>query len=261
MSCTNSRHSDIQAAASVFREAAKANGGVVPKIADGVEMYVAAASSRVQDAAEASGDWQILRDAGARFLISGCGPCIGLGVGLLEAGEIGISASNRNFVGRMGSREAFAYLGSPEVVAASALKGVITGPQTYEGSENWTGIDHGYGNGQPRTIESQIDDMVKQMDSLVDRVESTESESSAVELLPGFPESVGGEIVFMDKDNQDTDQIYPGSMTYKSNVSKEDMAKACMTNYDPNFQSVIKPNDILVSGYNFGSGSSREQES
>ncbi|KAF5666733.1 hypothetical protein FCIRC_10088 [Fusarium circinatum] len=47
-------------------------------------------------------------------------------------------------------------------------------------------------------------------------------------------------------------------MTYESNVSKEAMAKACMRNYDPYFQKVIRPNDILVSGNGFGYGSSRE---
>lgn len=63
----------------------------------------------------------------------------------------------------------------------------------------------------------------------------------------------------MDIDSQDTDQIYPRSMTYESNVSKEAMAKACMKDYDPDFQKVIRPNDILVSGNGFGCGSSREQ--
>ncbi|EWG41041.1 homoaconitate hydratase [Fusarium verticillioides 7600] len=59
-------------------------------------------------------------------------------------------------------------------------------------------------------------------------------------------------------DNQDTDQVYPGSMTYESNVSKELMENACMRSYDPDFQKVIRPNDILASGNGFGCGSSRE---
>ena len=78
VSCTNSRASDIRAAARVFRDAAEANGGVVPKIADSVKLYVAAASAAEQEAAEAAGDWQVLVEAGAQPLIAGCGPCIGL---------------------------------------------------------------------------------------------------------------------------------------------------------------------------------------
>ena len=102
VSCTNSRASDLIAAAKVFKDAAKNNNGIVPKVAEGVSFYVAAASMPEQLAAEESGAWQTMLDAGAKALPAGCGPCIGLGTGLLEPGEVGISASNRNFKGRMG---------------------------------------------------------------------------------------------------------------------------------------------------------------
>ena len=78
VSCTNSRASDLAAAAKVFKDAAKANSGAIPKIADGVQFYVAAASASEQEAAEAAGDWQAILDAGAQPLPAGCGPCIGL---------------------------------------------------------------------------------------------------------------------------------------------------------------------------------------
>src|SRR6266571_3140454 len=64
-------------------------------------------------------------------LASGCGACIGLGRGLVEKGETAISATNRNVKGRMGDREALVYLGSPAVVAASALAGFICGPKDF----------------------------------------------------------------------------------------------------------------------------------
>jgi homoaconitate hydratase len=120
LSCTNGRGSDLAAAARVLAG---------NKIADHVELYIAAASDQVQAESEACGDWQKLIAAGAQVLPAGCGPCIGMGAGLLKEGEVGISATNRNFKGRMGSRESQAYLASPAVVAASALAGYICGPK------------------------------------------------------------------------------------------------------------------------------------
>lgn len=261
VSCTNSRASDLAAAAKVFKDAASANPGITPRIAEGVQLYIAAASAPEQEAAEAAGDWQTLIDAGAQPLPAGCGPCIGLGKGLLEPGEVGISASNRNFKGRMGSRDAQAYLASPEVVAASALSGIISGPGAYRVPADWSGVEYGFGPGSEPTTEHQLAGLLEQMESLIERVESAVEgvPKSAVEILPGFPERISGEIVFCDADNLDTDSIYPGKLTYQDNVSKDVMARACMQNYDPDFDSIARPNDILVAGWNFGCGSSREQ--
>ncbi len=125
LSCVNSRIEDLAAAARVLQG---------KKVAHGVKLYLGAASKWVQEEAERRGIWQTLLDAGAHPLPAGCGPCIGLGVGLLEAGEVGISATNRNFKGRMGSRDAKCYLASPEVVAASALAGYIRGPFKISGA-------------------------------------------------------------------------------------------------------------------------------
>jgi len=97
LSCVNSRVDDIAQAAEVVRG---------KKVANDVEFYIAAASSEVEEESKKRGDWQTLIDSGAIPLPPGCGPCIGLGTGLLKDGEVGISATNRNFKGRMGSREA-----------------------------------------------------------------------------------------------------------------------------------------------------------
>lgn len=78
LSCTNSRASDIAAAAKVFKDAAAENSGAIPSIASGVKFYIAAASAPEQQAAEEAGDWQTLIQAGAQPLPAGCGPCIGL---------------------------------------------------------------------------------------------------------------------------------------------------------------------------------------
>lgn len=233
VSCTNSRLSDIKAAADVIRG---------HKVAPGVEFYVAAASSFVQKEAEDIGAWQDIIDAGAKPLPAGCGPCIGLGTGLLEDGEVGISATNRNFKGRMGSKDALAYLASPEVVAASAVLGKIGGPEELDG----------------RPVP-QNPEVVREITTPTGSAAAAEETGGAVEVLDGFPKSIEGELILCNADNINTDGIYPGKYTYQDDVPKEKMAQVCMENYDADFYSKTKPSDIIVSGYNFGTGSSREQ--
>ncbi|KAI0533293.1 mitochondrial Homoaconitase [Xylaria digitata] len=267
VSCTNSRASDIAAAARVFRQATK--DGKSAQVAPGVKLYIAAASLPEQQIAEEAGDWQVLVDAGAEVLPAGCGPCIGL----LEPGEVGISASNRNFKGRMGSTAAKAYLASPEIVAASALQGKIAGPNWYQKPEGVEKVIIGEGSGdhvadKARSIEDALDSLIGLADSMIATAEGASEQSSAAvaaeeqtltEVLPGFPEQIEGEIIFCDADNINTDGIYPGKYTYQDNVSLEDMARVCMENYDPEFRNIAKAGDILVTAYNFGCGSSREQ--
>ncbi|ODV89801.1 hypothetical protein CANCADRAFT_144314 [Tortispora caseinolytica NRRL Y-17796] len=235
VSCTNSRLSDIEEAAKVIKG---------KKVAEGVEFYIAPASSKVREAAEATGAWQTLVDAGAKVLPAGCGPCIGLGTGLLEDGEVGISATNRNFKGRMGSRDALAYLASPAVVAASAVTGKISDPAEVLDTPLLEHLDLKY---------SEVELPEPAAEAPV--VEATETP----EVAEGFPSVITGELVFCDEDNVNTDGIYPGKYTYQDDVPKEKMAEVCMENYDAEFRTKVHAGDIIVSGYNFGTGSSREQ--
>ncbi|KAJ3092675.1 mitochondrial Homoaconitase [Quaeritorhiza haematococci] len=245
VSCVNSRASDIQAAAKVMKGR---------KVSGGVEFYIAAASSEVQKEMEASGDWGVLIQSGARPLPAGCGPCIGLGTGLLKDNEVGISATNRNFKGRMGSPNALAYLSSPEVVAASAVAGKICGPSSLPPLN-------------PVSIVSSTEPAVQQLPkgtlkvnkpTTASKTESTSSSASS-DVVSGFPGRLTGEIIFCDTDNLNTDGIYPGKYTYQEDISPQKMAQVVMENYDPAFSSIVKKSDILVSGFNFGTGSSREQ--
>jgi homoaconitate hydratase len=224
ISCANSRLEDLEAAAWVM---------CGKRVAPGVKLYLGAASAWVQQEAERLGIWQTLLDAGANPLPPGCGPCIGLGVGLLEKGEVGISATNRNFKGRMGSRDAQCYLASPEVVAASAVAGYIAGPHLFADVEPARRFKEFSGNGR--------------------------GYSEKVEILPGFPERVTGRLVFLPQDNLNTDAIYGKDYTYRDDITPEMMARVVMENYDPQFAARTHPGDVVVGGFNFGTGSSREQ--
>ncbi|KAL3232286.1 Homoaconitase, mitochondrial [Nakaseomyces bracarensis] len=244
VSCTNARLSDLEAAANVIcptGDLAKVN-----KVADGVEFYFAAASSEIEKEANEKGIWQALLASGAKPLPSGCGPCIGLGSGLLEPGEVGISATNRNFKGRMGSKDALAYLASPAVVASSAVLGRIGSP-----AEVW-GIKDVESEG---LVAKELPVSGSEAEAATPAAEAT----AKVDMLEGFPEQIIGELVLCDADNVNTDGIYPGKYTYQDDVPREKMAEVCMENYDGEFQSKAKAGDILVSGFNFGTGSSREQ--
>ncbi|KAL6617561.1 aconitase iron-sulfur domain-containing protein, partial [Neocallimastix sp. 'constans'] len=104
------------------------------KIKEEVEFYIAAGSLKVQKEAEENGDWDTLIRVGAIPLPAGCGLCISLGSGLLKDYEIGISAANRNFKDRMDSPFAKAYLGSPLVIATSAIMGYFCSPDDITGT-------------------------------------------------------------------------------------------------------------------------------
>lgn len=118
-SCTNSRLEDWHAAARVLKG---------QTLAPHVRLLMAPASKVVFDAALQDGTVAALSAAGATFITSGCGPCVGTHLGVPGNEEVVISTANRNFKGRMGNPNAHIYLASPTVVAAAALAGEIIDP-------------------------------------------------------------------------------------------------------------------------------------
>ena len=118
-SCTNARLEDLQVAANILKG---------KKVAKTVRFLIAPASNKVFMDSLADGTAQILMEAGAKFITSGCGPCVGSHLGVPADGEVVISSTNRNFKGRMGNPNSDVYLSSPAVVAASALYGKISLP-------------------------------------------------------------------------------------------------------------------------------------
>jgi 3-isopropylmalate/(R)-2-methylmalate dehydratase large subunit len=115
-SCTNSRISDLRAAASIMKGR---------KVSPSVRMLVVPGSQQVKKQAEAEGLDKIFREAGAEFREAGCSMCLAMNGDQLEPGEYSVSTSNRNFEGRQG-KGGRTFLASPLTAAASAITGVVT---------------------------------------------------------------------------------------------------------------------------------------
>ena len=115
-SCTNSRLSDLRAAAGVLKGR---------KVADGVRVLVVPGSQQIKKAAEAEGLDRVFRDAGAEWREAGCSMCIAMNGDQLSPGQYAVSTSNRNFEGRQGAGGR-TFLASPLTAAAAAVTGKIT---------------------------------------------------------------------------------------------------------------------------------------
>jgi 3-isopropylmalate/(R)-2-methylmalate dehydratase large subunit len=119
-SCANGQLEDLRIAAEVLRG---------QRVADGVRLIVTPASQAVYTDAVRAGYVEALSEAGAIVTNSTCGACFGYHMGLLGAGEVCLTASTRNFKGRMGSPDAEIYMASPRTVAAAAIAGHIIDPR------------------------------------------------------------------------------------------------------------------------------------
>jgi 3-isopropylmalate/(R)-2-methylmalate dehydratase large subunit len=119
-SCTGGRYEDLRTAAAVLKG---------KKVSPGVRLIVCPASRSIWERAVREGLLEDLSKAGAVISYPSCGPCGAAQGGLIAAGEVCVTASNRNFKGRMGSTMGEVYLASPATVAASALAGRLADPR------------------------------------------------------------------------------------------------------------------------------------
>jgi len=118
-SCTNGRMEDMRAAAAILEGR---------KVADRIRCIIIPATQEIWSRCVAEGLMDIFVAAGAAVSTPTCGPCLGGHMGILAAGEKCVATTNRNFLGRMGHVSSEIYLASPVVAAASAVAGVLCGP-------------------------------------------------------------------------------------------------------------------------------------
>ena len=121
-SCTNGRLSDLRQAAAVLEG---------HEVHPDVRAMVVPGSQRVKAAAEAEGLDEVFRAAGFDWREAGCSMCLGMNADQLEGSEVSASSSNRNFIGRQGSKDGRTVLMSPQMVAAAAVTGEVTDVRTF----------------------------------------------------------------------------------------------------------------------------------
>jgi 3-isopropylmalate/(R)-2-methylmalate dehydratase large subunit len=218
--CTNGRIEDLRIAAEILKG---------KKVNPGFQLSVIPASRDIYLQAIEEGLITAMIKAGANVLTPSCGPCLGTGQGIPANGHTVISTANRNFLGRMGNKDASIYLASPATVANSALSGVITDPRTIPGNEKFP-----FSPGQSKTFE----------------------------IKPGENRKSGNIWNYSDVDNFNTDQMFAGKHTYNVLSSDpESILPLLFADFDPAFCKNVKPGDVIISGENFGCGSSREHPS
>jgi 3-isopropylmalate/(R)-2-methylmalate dehydratase large subunit len=130
-SCTNARIEDLRMAAEVLGDR---------RIAPNVRLMVIPATQRVWRKANEEGLLDRFADAGASVSTPTCGACLGAHMGVLGPGEVCMSTSNRNYVGRMGDPTAQVYLANPAVAMATAVAGEITHPGSVAAPREVAGV-------------------------------------------------------------------------------------------------------------------------
>jgi 3-isopropylmalate dehydratase small subunit len=219
-SCTNGRYEDLLAAAEIIEN---------KKVAPGVVFKLVPATDKIWKKALKEGILEVFKEAGALVGNAGCAGCAEGQIGQNGPGEVTVSTGNRNFPGKQGQGEV--YLSSPATAAASAIAGYITTVDSIpEKPMVFTGA--------PAKEKKEF-------------VEKEEQEQK--------PSRIQGRAWIIDKDNIDTDMIYHNR--YLTVTDPDQMAQYAFGNLEgwKDFPQKAKQGDIIITGKNFGCGSSRQQ--
>jgi aconitate hydratase len=248
-SCTNSSYRDMMTVAHILKD---------KKVHPNVSFVVAPGSKQVLENITRDGGLAYLLSAGARLAESACGFCIGNSQSPKTA-AVSLRTSNRNFLGRSGTKDAQVYLVSPETAAAAVITGKITDPRDLEK----IGITY------PKLTMPKkfyIDDsmfILPPADSSKIKIERGPNIGEPPRNTP-LPESITAEVTIKVGDEITTDHIIPAGakMKYRSNVPK--YAEFLFEVVDPKFYDRAKKikesglSNIIVAGVSYGQGSSRE---
>jgi len=221
-SCTNGRFEDMVDAARIL------NGR---KVAPGVVLKIVPATNTVWRRCLNEGLIEIFKESGALIGNAGCAGCANGQIGQNGPGEITISTGNRNFAGKQGKGEV--YLASPATVAASAVAGIIT------------------------TAKRIPRHPILFQTGMVRKKERTEKLKAKI---PKEKQAeITGSVWVIKKDNIDTDMIFHNR--YVAITDFEEMGQYTFDNLEgwEDFAKKAKAGDIIITGKNFGAGSSRQQ--
>ena len=248
-SCTNSSYTDLMTVAHVLKDKV---------VHPNVSFVIAPGSRQVLENIEKDGGLSLLIKAGARLAEAACGFCIGNSQSP-KTNAVSLRTSNRNFLGRSGTKSANAYLVSPETAAAAVITGKMTDPRDLE----------------PIGISYPHIEMPKQF--LIDdsMFIFPKDAPKNVQIYRGpnigdppksdpLPEAIAGEVTIKVEDLTTTDHIIPAGskMKYRSNVPK--YSEFLFEIVDPTFYERAKKikesnrHNIIVAGLSYGQGSSRE---
>ena len=241
-SCTNSSYIDLVRTAEILRG---------HHAADRTSLSIAPGSRQTMLMLCRDGILTDFITAGARILEPACGPCVGIGQAPCGGG-VSLRTSNRNFMGRSGTKDALVHLASAETTAISAVKGVITDPRTVD-----------------EVIEINIPERYIIDDSMFilpkDGGSSiTVRRGQNIKPIPDFlpiPNSFKGEVLIKLGNNITTDHIVPSGsriMSLRSNLPA--ISEYCFNIVDPTFPERARKagGGFIVAGENYGQGSSRE---
>ncbi|WP_195604495.1 aconitate hydratase [Clostridium tyrobutyricum] len=241
-SCTNSSYVDMMKVAHILEG---------KTVNENVSLTISPGSKQVLNMISENGGLASMVGAGARILESACGPCIGMGQSP-ATDAVSLRTFNRNFEGRSGTKSAMIYLVSPEIAAASALKGYIADPREIGDS-----------------IEIKMPDKFLIKDNMIVAPSETGNDIKVVRgpNIKPFPKAkpcentVPGVVLTKVGDNITTDHIMPSNaklLPYRSNIPH--LAEYCLTPCDEYFPKKAKENGggFIVAGINYGQGSSRE---